>query len=280
MSTTPSPLPWAVALGTVSGRPTPNTIGTVTVCICDGNRHRPIRSWTGLDPSYARIYSQRLSGHLSIWKRRFFRAHLYEVLFKCIHSRTTSTVRSSKSCAALFTIETQKILGESPPSFLCDAKTNCERDSIMTDAMDVAIARQRKQLTKKRDDVQGKVSTLQTELAEIDRQFAAVQAYENTLAGKLPRSTASNNGSAKPGRRGEKQAQVLQVVGQHAAGMTRGELIEALDLVGNKAGAQSVSNALTALKKAGKIASADGKWQAAPGAAAEKGKRNRRRKTG
>lgn len=152
----------------------------------------------------------------------------------------------------------------------------------MADDMDAAITRQRERLTKKRNDAQGKIVELQAELAEIDRQLAAVLAYEKTLAGELPYPAASKRRqSAKPVRRGEKQAQVLQVLGRQAGGMTRGEAIAALGVAGSKTGAQSVSNALTALKKAGKITSTDGKWQVTADGPAKKGKKvARRRKAG
>ena len=147
----------------------------------------------------------------------------------------------------------------------------------MADDMDAAIARQRERLTKKRDDVQGKIVELQVQLAEIDRQFAAVLAYEKTLAGKLPDPAVSKRRqSAKPAARGEKQGQVLHAIGQQKDGMTRGEVIDELGVKGSKSGAQSVSNALTALKKAGKIASRDGKWQVAVHGTAKKGTRRRK----
>ena len=148
----------------------------------------------------------------------------------------------------------------------------------MADELDAAINRQRERLTKKRDEVRAKIEELHGQLAEIDRQFAAVLAYEKTLAGELPDPAASKRRqSAKPTRRGEKQAQVLHAIGQQAGGMTRGEVIDALGVKGSKPGAQSVSNALTALKKADKIASMDGKWQVAADGTAKKG--TRRRKT-
>ena len=147
----------------------------------------------------------------------------------------------------------------------------------MADDMDAAIARQRERLTKKRNDLQGKIVELQAQLAEIDRQFAAVLAYEKTLAGELPDPAVPKRlRSAKPARRGEKQGQVLAVIGGQAGGMTRGEVIDALGVTGSKSGAQSISNALTALKKAGKIASADGKWQVAVRGTAAKGARRRK----
>src|ERR1700687_588968 len=116
----------------------------------------------------------------------------------------------------------------------------------MADELDAAITRQRERLTKTRNDVQGKIAKLQTQLAEIDRQFAAVVAYEQTLAGKLPVPAASKRQqSAKPTGRGEKQAEVLHALEQQPNGMTRGEVIDAIGLNGSKSGAQSVSNALT-----------------------------------
>jgi hypothetical protein len=53
-------------------------------------------------------------------------------------------------------------------------------------------------------------------------------------------------------------------------------VIDAIGVKGNKSGEQSVSNALTALKKAGKIASMDGKWQAAAQGKAKKATKRRR----
>jgi hypothetical protein len=103
---------------------------------------------------------------------------------------------------------------------------------------------------------------LQLQLSKIDRQFAAVLAYEQALAGKLAVPALSKRQQAgKSVGRGKKQAEVLRVVEQRPGGITRGELIDAIGAKGSKSGAQSVSNALTALKKVGKIVSANGKWQ-------------------
>ena len=147
----------------------------------------------------------------------------------------------------------------------------------MADELDAAITRQRERLTKTRNDVQGKIAKLQGHLAEIDRSFAAVLAYEQTLAGKLPVPALSKRQrSAKPAGRGEKQGEVLRVIEQQPSGMTRGEVIAAIGVKGSKSGAQSVSNALTALKKAGRIASTDGKWQVAVQGTAKKAAKRRR----
>jgi hypothetical protein len=147
----------------------------------------------------------------------------------------------------------------------------------MADDLDAVINRQRELLTKKRNDVQGKIGELQGQLAEIDRQFAAVLAYEQTLAGKLPVPAASKRQqTTQRVGRGSKQAEVLHVIEQQPSGMTRGQVMDALGFKGNKSGAQSVSNALTALKKAGKIASTDGKWQVAAAGLPKKAPRRRK----
>lgn len=53
------------------------------------------------------------------------------------------------------------------------------------------------------------------------------------------------------------------MIKQHANGISRGDLIEAMGLKGNKSGEQSVSNALNNMKKAGEIVSTDGKYAVA-----------------
>ncbi|SRR6266446_97996 len=94
----------------------------------------------------------------------------------------------------------------------------------MADELDAAITRQRERLTKTRNDVQGKIAKLQGQLAEIDRSFAAVLAYEQTLAGKLPVPAVSKRQrSAKPAGRGEKQAEVLRVIEQQPSGVCQVE---------------------------------------------------------
>ncbi len=147
--------------------------------------------------------------------------------------------------------------------------------------IDEVIAKQRERLTKERNDIQTKIAELQGQLAGIERKFAAIVAYESTLAGKLPAtrrlSRSSIGRSTKPAVRGEKQTQVLHALEQKPGGMTRSEMIGALGVKGSKSGEQSVSNALAALKKAGKVASTDGKWQVAavPGTAKKAGRRLR-----
>ena len=65
------------------------------------------------------------------------------------------------------------------------------------------------------------------------------------------------------GRKGGKRDDIFKLV-QESGGATRGELIEKLGIKGDKSGEQSLSNALSALKRDGRVTqSGDGKYQTA-----------------
>ena len=55
----------------------------------------------------------------------------------------------------------------------------------------------------------------------------------------------------------------MELIENAADGLTRGEIVEALGLRGDKSGEQSISNALSALKKANTIGVGDGRYVAA-----------------
>ena len=130
----------------------------------------------------------------------------------------------------------------------------------MADTLETVVARERERLTTKRTEIQAQQRELEKQLAEIDREFTAVNAYEAAKQGK-PVSI----GGATPTRapRGQRQTDIMGVLRAHAAGVTRGDILEALGEKGNKSGEQSISNALNNMKKAGKINLADGKYTAA-----------------
>jgi hypothetical protein len=134
-------------------------------------------------------------------------------------------------------------------------------ERAMADDMTTIVARERERLGKERGGIETKMGELQSQFDEIDRKLAALDAYEKALTGKAPiRMMPSQRQGGKRSGHGEKQAQVLKLVEAAAEGVARGDLIAKLGVKGNKSGEQSVSNALNALKKAGKIDSTDGKW--------------------
>ena len=57
---------------------------------------------------------------------------------------------------------------------------------------------------------------------------------------------------------------VLSTIKAHPNGIARAELLEAMNMKGDKSGEQSVSNALAALKKAGTVTAEDGNYKVAP----------------
>jgi len=91
---------------------------------------------------------------------------------------------------------------------------------------------------------------LEAQLVEINREFAALDAYEAAKNGKASRQSGPR---ATGTRRGSKRDGILAALADIPHGLTRGELLEKLGLKGNKSGEMSVSNALTALTKAGQV---------------------------
>lgn len=128
------------------------------------------------------------------------------------------------------------------------------------------VSRERSRLTRARDAARSRKNQIDRELAEIETELAAIQAYEQAKKGS-PAKAARGGGraSAKTGKRaprGEKRRSVLELI-QKSDGLTRGEILSALGVKGDKSAEQSVSNALTALKKQNVVASKDRKYVAA-----------------
>ncbi len=129
------------------------------------------------------------------------------------------------------------------------------------------VSRERSRLTRARDSALNRKNKLDQELSEIENELSAIEAYEQAKK-KAPRKAAGRGGrrpSAKTGRRaprGEKRRSVLELI-QKSNGLTRGEILSTLGVKGDKSAEQSVSNALTALKKQNLVVSRDRKYVAA-----------------
>ena len=90
------------------------------------------------------------------------------------------------------------------------------------------------------------------EMSQLEAQVAAIKAYDAALKGKAGKSVPKEP-SAPRGRRGEKREAIRELIAQHPDGLTRGELLKEMNARGDKAAEQSISNALAALKKAGRL---------------------------
>ena len=101
---------------------------------------------------------------------------------------------------------------------------------------------------------------LGNKLAELDRERAAIAAYEITRSGKFaqPKAPAAgrasrNRPASAGGRPGSKREALLSLIRENPSGLRRAEIFEKMGLKGDKRGEMSVSNALTALSKSKQV---------------------------
>lgn len=105
-------------------------------------------------------------------------------------------------------------------------------------------------------------------------ELAGLDKKRDALASKLARIDAYFGTARKPKQerrftrrraaKGSVQASVLAVVAKAGRdGLTRGEILTKMKSKGNRSAEQSVSNALSALKKASKLDNKQGKYMAA-----------------
>lgn len=112
------------------------------------------------------------------------------------------------------------------------------------------ITKERERLNSGRAAILAKRADLDTQLAALAREFKAIDAYEAAKSGKTSRQSGPRTSGS---RKGNKRDGILAALADIPHGLTRGELLEKLGLKGNKSGEMSVSNALTALTKAGQV---------------------------
>src|SRR5215831_16994355 len=108
-------------------------------------------------------------------------------------------------------------------------------------------------MTKERERLTRRRAELSEELKEIDAELSRIDAYFS--AGKPMRPAKANRQA-----RGTVQATVLDIIRKVQSGITRGDIIATMNSTGAKASEQSISNALSALKKANKITAEHGKY--------------------
>jgi hypothetical protein len=125
----------------------------------------------------------------------------------------------------------------------------------MAETFEKMIERERERLTKAREDAEARLEEVQKEIADIDREFEAVEAYERIKTGKAQKSGASKEPGRQRARRGSRQEELLDLIERNPDGLSRREILEQLGLKGDKKGEASVSNALNNMKKAGRLRS-------------------------
>jgi len=126
------------------------------------------------------------------------------------------------------------------------------------------MTRERERIHGERENIRAQQRELEGKLDAINREFAAIEAYEAAKSGKSARGGSAGSGAATRARRGSKREGIMEALSGIPGGLSRGELLSKLGLKGDKAGEMSVSNALTALTKAGQVVRNDAKKYIVP----------------
>ena len=130
------------------------------------------------------------------------------------------------------------------------------------------VVRERDRLTKLQEDLTTQMAEIQGKLNEVYKEMRAITAYEEAKMDKpapvrSPRAPRASDGPRAP--RGSKKEELVTLIRDNPD-LTRGDILTKLGIAekDNKAGAQSVSNALGNLKKAGTVLNEGGKYRLAP----------------
>lgn len=120
------------------------------------------------------------------------------------------------------------------------------------------VRKEREELSRKRDELLRERDDIDRRVQEIDREFEAVDAYERVKTGKAAGRTTG--GSRR--RTGIRQ-NVLDVVRRNPGGISRAQILQEMRVKGDKRAEQSISNALSNLKKQGAVKLEQGAYTSA-----------------
>lgn len=130
---------------------------------------------------------------------------------------------------------------------------------------DAYMMKAKEGLEKQREDVLAKRATFDEELAAIDAKLSRIESYFNPTKPPEPPKNARiprpGSGPRKPRQSGVRDG-VLAEIAKHKDGIKRGDLLTAMGAT-EKSAEQSISNAVSALKKDGKITADQGLYKAA-----------------
>src|SRR3954454_9605762 len=122
------------------------------------------------------------------------------------------------------------------------------------------IGKERKRLDKAKSGVLSRMKALEQEIADIESELEAIAAYDTAKRGKAtrgrPSKTAQSSGRVR-GKRRSRQGDLLDLLSKNKDGLSRGEILQRLGLKGDKSAEQSISNALSVMKKKKLIAAKD-----------------------
>ena len=120
------------------------------------------------------------------------------------------------------------------------------------------VGKERERLSQRRDELMQQRDEIDRQLDELEREFGAITAYEQARKGQG--ASAPARGSKR--RTGVRQI-VLDVVKKHPKGISRADILQEMKAKGDKRAEQSISNALSNLKKQNSLKLEDGSYIAA-----------------
>src|SRR4051812_24892339 len=127
------------------------------------------------------------------------------------------------------------------------------RRSRMAETFETMVQKERERLTKARENALDRLEKVNEEIAAIDREFEAIEAYERIKMGKVQKGGGPREAGRQRARKGSRQQELLELIERNPDGLSRREILEQLGLKGDKKSEASVSNALNNMKKAGRL---------------------------
>ncbi len=122
-------------------------------------------------------------------------------------------------------------------------------------------AEERKRLVAERDVIERKLNALDNAIRAYEDSVAPARAAAPKAAPATPATPAAPARKTRRRRRSSRRNEIVRIIGASGGdGIGRAGIITALNVKGNKSAEQSVSNTLSALKKAGEVRHADGKY--------------------
>jgi hypothetical protein len=121
------------------------------------------------------------------------------------------------------------------------------------DDLDSIMEKEKQKLLKKREDLEAKRQTIDTDIEALNAKLSRIDNYFNpgkpATAPRKPRATPT--GTRAP--RGEHRSKITEALKANPTGLSGGEIIDKLGARGDKKQSQAIANALANMKKANEI---------------------------
>jgi hypothetical protein len=96
-----------------------------------------------------------------------------------------------------------------------------------SDTFETFITKERERLAKQKEDILAHQEKLAEELAGIEKELAAIAAYEEVKLGRAPQTRRATKPRASSAPRGSRRQDVLELLQKQQDGLSRGEILKA-----------------------------------------------------